>query len=97
MEKVKELARYLVSYKKVASFGLLFSELGAMDLQSKLAYNGKFIITNLNDVKQDDYINNAGEDALIIIYSNSGSYIQLTCFPNFNHKKIIRKSKQSSS
>lgn len=93
MEKVKELARYLVSYKKVASFGLLFSELGAMDLQSKLAYNGKFIITNLNDVKQDDYINNAGEDALIIIYSNSGSYIQQYMLSEFQPQKDYSKIK----
>jgi DNA-binding MurR/RpiR family transcriptional regulator len=87
MEKVKELARYLVSYKNVASFGLLFSELGAMDLQAKLAYNGKFIITNLDDLKQDDYINNAGEDKLIIIYSNSGSYIQRYMLSEFQTKK----------
>lgn len=93
MGKVRELAGYLVSYKKVASFGLLFSELGAMDLQAKLAYNGKFIITNLNDVKQDDYINNAGDDSLIIIYSNSGSYIQQYMLSEFHTKKDYSKIK----
>ncbi|MGC6174318.1 MurR/RpiR family transcriptional regulator [Lacrimispora sp. 38-1] len=93
MDKVRELAGYLVSYRKVASFGLLFSELGAMDLQAKLAYNGKFIITNLNDVKQDDYINNAGDDSLIIIYSNSGSYIQQYMLSEFHTKKDYSKIK----
>lgn len=39
MRKVEELARDLVSYKKVAAFGLFFSEIGAIDLQEKLAYN----------------------------------------------------------
>lgn len=93
MEKVKELARDLVAYKKVASFGLLFSELGAMDLQTKLAYNGKFIITNLSDVKQDDFINNAEEDTLIIIYSNSGTYIQRYILSEFQTQKDYSKIK----
>ncbi|MEY8353483.1 MurR/RpiR family transcriptional regulator [Lachnospiraceae bacterium 54-53] len=93
MEKIKELAGYLAEYRKVASFGLLFSELGAMDLQTKLAYNGKFIITNLNDVKQDEYINSAGDDTLIIIYSNSGSYIQRYMLSEFQTKKDYSKLK----
>lgn len=93
MEKIKELAGYLAGYRKVASFGLLFSELGAMDLQTKLADNGKFIITNLNDVKQDEYINSAREDTLIIIYSNSGSYIQRYMLSEFQTKKDYSKLK----
>ncbi|MGB8452435.1 MAG: MurR/RpiR family transcriptional regulator [Anaerocolumna sp.] len=93
MERVKKLAGDLVNYKKVASFGLLFSELGAMDLQTKLAYNGKFIITNLSDEKQDDFINCAGEDTLIIIYSNSGTYIQRYMLSEFQTKKDYSKIK----
>lgn len=93
LEKVKELARDLVHYKKVASFGLLFSELGAMDLQTKLAYNGKFIVTNLSDVKQDEFINNADEDTLIIIYSNSGTYIQRYMLSEFQTEKDYSKIK----
>jgi DNA-binding MurR/RpiR family transcriptional regulator len=93
MNQVKELAKDLVHYKKVASFGLLFSELGAMDLQTKLAYNGKFIITNLSDSKQDDFINHADEDTLIIIYSNSGTYIQRYMLSEFQIKKDYSKIK----
>lgn len=93
MENVQELARDLVHYRKVASFGLLFSELGAMDLQTKLAYNGKFIITNLSDMKQDDFINNADEDTLIIIYSNSGTYIQRYMLSEFQTEKDYSKIK----
>lgn len=93
MEKIKELAIDLVNYKKIASFGLLFSELGAMDLQTKLAYNGKFIITNLSDFKQDAIINNAKKDTLIIIYSNSGTYIQRYILSEFQIKKDYSKIK----
>ncbi len=73
---VDRLVHDLIRYDKVAAFGLMFSETAAIDLQTKLAYNKKFIVTNINDLKQDDYIRNAGEDTLIIIFSESGKYIE---------------------
>ncbi len=76
LEKIKKLAQYLNEYKKVAAFGALFSEYAALDLQAKLAYNRKFIFTNLDDVKQDNFIKNSKEDTLIILYSNSGRYFE---------------------
>ncbi|MBW9150198.1 MurR/RpiR family transcriptional regulator [Clostridium sp. CM028] len=93
MNKIDELAKYLIKYKKVASFGLLFSEIATLDLQTKLAYNGKFIITNLNDVKQDQFINNAKEDTLIIIFSNSGSYMQRYQLSEFQITKSFLNTK----
>lgn len=87
MSKIQELAKDLTKYKKIASFGLLFSEIGAMDLQWKLAYNGKFILTHMNDVKQKNYINRADKDTLIIIYSNSGSYMQRYQLSEFQEPK----------
>lgn len=65
----------LVKYDKVAAFGLMFSETAALDLQIKLAYNYKFIITNLDDKKQMEFIRKAGPDTLIIIFSDSGDYL----------------------
>lgn len=90
---IRELAHDLTVYKKVAAFGLLFSELGAMDLQMKLAYNGKFILSILSDTKQDHYIRSADEDTLIIVYSNSGGYIeryQLSEFQEAKHYAEVR-------
>lgn len=87
MSKIEELAKDLIRYQKVASFGLLFSEIGAIDLQWKLAYNGKFVITTMSDVKQRDFINYASEDTLIIIYSNSGSYMQKYQLSEFQEPK----------
>ncbi len=72
---VDRLVKDLAAYEKVAAFGLMFSETAAMDLQIKLAYNKKFIITNINDLKQDSYIQNAKEDTLIIAFSDSGEFI----------------------
>jgi len=76
MKRIDELAQNLISYDYVAAFGLLYSETAALDLQTKLAYNKKFIVTNLNDVKQEEYIMNATEKTLLIVFSNSGDYIE---------------------
>lgn len=73
--RLERLASDIASYQHVASFGLLFSGLAAFDLQMKLAYAGKFITTKLHDTKQDEYISQAREDTLIIIFSNSGNYM----------------------
>jgi DNA-binding MurR/RpiR family transcriptional regulator len=93
MKKIEKLAEYLIQYKKAAAFGLLFSELAAVDLQTKLAYSGKFIITNMSDVKQDELINNAHDDLLIIIFSNSGNYMKQYQLSEFQDSKNIFKSK----
>lgn len=69
------LAADIAKFDKVAAFGLLFSQTAAVDLQIKLAYNDKFIFTSLNDVKQQQFIENADADTLIIIFSHSGEYI----------------------
>lgn len=92
-KKIAELAMNLVTFQQVAAFGLLFSEIGAIDLQFKLAYNGKFITTNMSDVKQEDFLNHTTEDMLIIIYSNSGSYMQRYQLSEFQEPKDFSKIK----
>lgn len=73
--QIDQLAKDLIKYKKVAAFGLLHSQTAAIDLQTKLAYNNKFIFTSMNDVKQNEYIASADENTLIIIFSHSGNYL----------------------
>lgn len=93
MQAIDHVARLLHQYQKVAAFGLLFSETAAIDLQYKLAYNKKFIVTFQNDVKQDNFIKNADENTLIILFSNSGTYINTYALQNRTlNKNIIKKS-----
>ncbi|PKM58059.1 MAG: MurR/RpiR family transcriptional regulator [Firmicutes bacterium HGW-Firmicutes-3] len=89
MDIIDELTRDIIKYKIVASFGLMYSETAAIDLQTKLAYNKKFIITKLNDIKQDEFIRDAKEDTLIIIFTNSGNYIKKYQISETNPKKRI--------
>lgn len=70
------LAQDIAHYQKVAAFGTLFSEIGAIDLQYKLAYNGKYIVSFTDDMKQEKFINEADENTLIIVYSDTGVFIE---------------------
>lgn len=91
---IDELACDLLRYEKVAAFGLLFSESAAIDLQYRLAYNQKFIVTYQSDVKQELYIRNAKEDTLIIVFSNSGDFIKKYQLVEGDcNKKIFQESK----
>lgn len=90
---IDELVNDLINFEKIAAFGLLFSEIGALDLQMKLAYNGKFIFTNLDDIKQDVFIKNSDEKTLIIIYSNSGEYLKKYQLSEFLDNKDYSKVK----
>lgn len=76
MRSINELAKCLTIYDKVGAFGLLFSESAAIDFQYKLAYAGKFIITYQSDLKQIEFIEQADEETLLVIFSNSGGFLQ---------------------
>lgn len=73
---IDRLALALASHSQVAAFGLMFSESAALDLQYKLAYLGKFIYTTQSDHQQNDYILNATDQNLIIVFTNSGEFLQ---------------------
>lgn len=91
---IDRFAKALVQYKKVASFGLMFSESAAIDLQYKLAYSSKFIYTSQDDRKQDAYIRSADADTLIIVFSNSGNFLhQQLLMPGHPERNIFAHTK----
>lgn len=75
LKKIQDLVQDLRDYSKVGVFGSAHSQTVALDFQYKMAFNQKIVLTYLDDVKQDEFIKKAGPDTLIIIYSNSGSYL----------------------
>lgn len=87
MDTIKEIASMIYQYPVICTFGTLFSQLGALDLQYKLAYNHKFIMSFTNDVKQDEYLKNNKDEGVIIIYSNSGHYLDRYQVSSFQEKK----------
>ncbi|API88776.1 RpiR family transcriptional regulator [Marinilactibacillus sp. 15R] len=93
LETIDQLAKDLVSYDQVYAFGLLFSETAAVDLQYKLAYLQKFIVTRQEDTEQERIIETARDDKLIIIFSNSGEYVKKHQLKQLSpRQKIFEKS-----
>lgn len=91
---IDQLVKDLAHYKKVGAFGLMFSETAAQDFQTKLCYQKKFIVTNLNDTKQDYFIENADEDTLIIVFSDSGEFLnKYAHISDFSNKQTFSKTK----
>lgn len=76
LDGLRRLAGDIFQYRHIGAFGLMFSETAAIDLQTKLGRLGKFIMSNMDDLKQYQYIKSAEQDTLIIIFSESGTFME---------------------
>ena len=76
MTKVLALCMDIRRYGQVAVFGMLKAEGVALNLQTDLAMLGKHVITKLPYSEQMDYLDNADERCLVIIFSFTGIYYQ---------------------
>lgn len=91
---IDRLVDDLIQYRHVGAFGLMFSETAALDFQTKMCYLKKFIVTNINDVKQEQFIEQAGEDTLIIVFSDSGEFLdKYIRIPDFLNKTAFSKTR----
>ncbi|HIW43284.1 MAG TPA: MurR/RpiR family transcriptional regulator [Candidatus Mediterraneibacter vanvlietii] len=75
-EKIEKLAVMIHDYPRVAAFGDGYSECFSRNLQYKMTFYRKTIYTTRSSRKQVDYIETAGEDTLIIVFSNRGGYMR---------------------
>lgn len=73
-QNIQELAKDIFQYKEVAAFGYMQSENVALNLQFDLQTNNKVIYTCIKFIDQIEYIKNANNNTLIIIFSESGTY-----------------------
>ena len=71
---INTLVKDIAQYEKVAAFGYMQSENVALNLQYDLQTNGKILFTCIKFIDQVEYIQNADENTLIIIFSESGTY-----------------------
>ncbi|MCF0261168.1 MAG: MurR/RpiR family transcriptional regulator, partial [Erysipelotrichaceae bacterium] len=88
MDQIRNLCRDLMSYKRVAAFGLLKAEAAAVSLQSDLMMLGKLIYTNVSCFQQMQYLQEAGPEDLILIFSYTGSYFEGMGRPAANGARI---------
>ncbi len=75
-ETIRKIAELIHSSENIGAFGESYSEAAALNLQSKMFYYRKVIFTTLDDQKQRSYIEHADQNTLLIIFSNSGRYVQ---------------------
>lgn len=75
-QDIEDLVEDIYKFKQVSAFGYLQSQHVALNLQTDLFTNNKFVNTAMRFTDQVDYINNANEEDLIIILSESGSYFK---------------------
>jgi len=75
-EALKHLVKDIDRYEKIAIFGLLKAETVAMNLQSDLLMLGKVALTKVQFKQQLEYLKNATDKDLIIIFSYTGIYFE---------------------
>lgn len=73
-QAIQKLVKDISQYKNVAAFGYRQSENVALNLQYDLQTNGKHIFTCIKFTEQAEYIEQANQDDLIIIFSDTGTY-----------------------
>ena len=76
MAKLRQLCREMRQYRRVAAFGILKAETAAICLQCDLLMQGKRIYTNVSFPQQMEYLFQAGEEDLILLFSWTGSYFE---------------------
>ena len=74
MAKMKKLCQDIRAYPRVAIFGIMKSEGVAMNLQFDLMIQGVHATTKLPYSEQIDYLEQADENDLIILFSYTGVY-----------------------
>ena len=90
MRLIERLARDIDTYEKVSVFGPLKAATAAVNLQTNLLMLGKLAGTSLRYSKQIEYLENADERDLVIIFSYSGIYFDYKYSQNRLHPNIKR-------
>ena len=90
MKQIDLLARDIERYEKVSVFGPLKAATAAINLQTNLLMLGKLVNTSLRYSKQIDYLENADENDLVVIFSYSGIYFDYKYSQNRIHPNIKR-------
>lgn len=89
MRQISLLCRKIAAYERVALFGLLKAGTAAQCLQADLLLQGKMTVCKMPLAQQIEYMEQAGERDLILIFSYSGIYFD---YLNQHMPKGLRKA-----
>jgi len=86
--KLDKLCKDIKNADSIAAFGLLKAQSAALCFQTDMLMQGRAVYSNINFSEQTAYIENAGKNDLIIIFSYTGTY-----FDSYRSKLILDKAK----
>lgn len=92
MKKVEKLVEDIARYRKISVFGILKGATAAINLQTSLLMLGKLSHTQLQFSKQIEYLEQADEEDLIILFSYTGIYFDYE-YPNHRIPTNIKRPK----
>lgn len=92
-KQINTLVQEISSYQKIAAFGYMQSESVACNLQFDLQTSGKLIFSCFNIKDQADYITDADENNLIIIFQNQEP-ILIVFFQEPSHSKVTKRNQR---
>lgn len=87
-DDIAELVGDLFSYKKVAAFGTLHSQSVVLNLQTDLLTSGIVVDTRSRFKEQLEYMENADEDTLVILFSRGGSHFKRFLINNLQLRPV---------
>ena len=87
-----QLVEDIDRYPKISVFGILKGETAAINLQTSLLMLGKYSHTQLHFSKQIEYLEQADEDDLIILFSYTGIYFDYE-YPNRRIPPNVKRPK----
>ncbi|MDU5335674.1 MurR/RpiR family transcriptional regulator [Enterococcus sp.] len=73
---MQQLVKDILSYPKVAAFGTLHSQGVVLNLQTDLLTSGIVLDTRTRFQEQLDYLEDAEEDTLVLLFSRGGSHFK---------------------
>ncbi|MDR2834277.1 MAG: MurR/RpiR family transcriptional regulator [Streptococcaceae bacterium] len=74
--EVEELVEDICSYDYVAAFGTLHSQSVVLNLQTDLLSSGIVMDTRTQFIQQQEYLENACQKTLVILFSREGAFLQ---------------------
>lgn len=92
-KQINTLVQEISSYQKIAAFGYMQSESVACNLQFDLQTSGKLIFSCFNIKDQADYITDADENNLIIIFQNQEPILTVF-FQEPSHSKVTKRNQR---
>lgn len=91
ISSVERLVKDLETYEKIASFGLLKAAGAAICFETDMLMLGKQVYTNVSYAEQIRYLEEAGRNDLVLIFSYTGTYFDAADIRKLGRQLMVPK------